>query len=604
MSLTKKTILFDFCVLGALAAFLIERTWQKWAHPIWDFGREVYIPWRLTQGEVLYKDLTYMFGAFPPLWNATLFKVFGPSFLTISLFNILLSLISTALIYRLFLRLGDRMTALLSAICFLCLFTFNLFKAHNAYYITPYTHSCLYALFFGICSMNILHLYVHNPKKRLLFTLGLFLGLMLLSRLEIFLALFFPLMIILSVFVKRTVTNKLGLFNALGTLLLGMTLPFITILLNFLPHFSMGDASTAIVGYHPKWIEISQMQLYKNLAGFGMWQHNARTISIALSFYLILLIGLHAAGHCLRYSRHKNTMILRITSVLLLTIALCFAIQKLGVEHISGIFSGHVILIIALAIHYFRKLSVSKNSSEWPDACVVLTLCSWAFLLLLKVPLQASPMSYGYFYAFAGVLTSVFFILFVLPKHFEVKYGTGRYSQMLLVAVLLCVCTISQLQSLDFLTRKKYAVGQGPNRTLTFDMPLLFRFGSDTERFLQWAQTHLQPDDTFVTFPQGVTLNFLTKHLISGRHVTYMPAELTAYDERSMLIELMADPPDYFVFINHDTSVYGNMVLGQNYAINLFSWVITHYSPVWQTGTEFGQPGFGIKVLKHAPIRP
>ena len=37
----------------SLSAYI---SWGKWPDPLIDFGRELYLPWRTTQGAVLFKD--------------------------------------------------------------------------------------------------------------------------------------------------------------------------------------------------------------------------------------------------------------------------------------------------------------------------------------------------------------------------------------------------------------------------------------------------------------------------------------------------------------------------------------------------------------------
>ena len=60
-------------LVGGLAAV----SWQRWINPIVDCGREMYVPWRLAEGDVLYRDLFFVYGPLVPYWHAALFRVFG-----------------------------------------------------------------------------------------------------------------------------------------------------------------------------------------------------------------------------------------------------------------------------------------------------------------------------------------------------------------------------------------------------------------------------------------------------------------------------------------------------------------------------------------------
>src|SRR6476619_6142273 len=58
-------------------------TWQTWADVLIDFGREVYVPWQLTQGKVLYRDIAYFNGPLSPYLNTLVFKIFGVSLMSL-----------------------------------------------------------------------------------------------------------------------------------------------------------------------------------------------------------------------------------------------------------------------------------------------------------------------------------------------------------------------------------------------------------------------------------------------------------------------------------------------------------------------------------------
>src|SRR5258708_3811448 len=89
-------------ILILLGAGLLHLSWQKWVNITVDYGRELYTPWQITCGQVLYKDIASLFGPLPPYWNALLFKIFGASIMTLAVFNIFLIAVITLLIYRFF----------------------------------------------------------------------------------------------------------------------------------------------------------------------------------------------------------------------------------------------------------------------------------------------------------------------------------------------------------------------------------------------------------------------------------------------------------------------------------------------------------------------
>jgi len=118
-------------------------SWLKWCDPIIDFGRELYIPWLLSQGKVLYKDVNmFFYGPLSYYVNALLFKLFGIHINTIIGFNLLLILIIAFLIYRIIDFVSNSTCAFFSALSFIILFAFpRYFAICNDNFVTPYAHA-------------------------------------------------------------------------------------------------------------------------------------------------------------------------------------------------------------------------------------------------------------------------------------------------------------------------------------------------------------------------------------------------------------------------------------------------------------------------------
>src|SRR3990167_2969639 len=81
---------------------MLRLSWFKWPDLIVDYGREVYVPWQITLGKVLYIDLNVIHGPLASYLNALLFYVFGTGITTLVFFNISLVALLSFLIYDLF----------------------------------------------------------------------------------------------------------------------------------------------------------------------------------------------------------------------------------------------------------------------------------------------------------------------------------------------------------------------------------------------------------------------------------------------------------------------------------------------------------------------
>src|SRR3954468_15065684 len=100
------------------ALVMLAWTWSGWLDPVVDFGRELYVPWQLSTGKVLYRDIAHFNGPLSQYFNALLFKIFGVSLRTLVLANITIAGAVIAMIYKLWRLAGDRFSATIAALTF------------------------------------------------------------------------------------------------------------------------------------------------------------------------------------------------------------------------------------------------------------------------------------------------------------------------------------------------------------------------------------------------------------------------------------------------------------------------------------------------------
>ena len=54
--------LWKWLALPVVGVTLAMVSWQKWQDLIVDFGQQVYVPWQLAEGQILYRDIFYIYG--------------------------------------------------------------------------------------------------------------------------------------------------------------------------------------------------------------------------------------------------------------------------------------------------------------------------------------------------------------------------------------------------------------------------------------------------------------------------------------------------------------------------------------------------------------
>ena len=177
-------------LLGAIGLVMAAWTWLSWPDALVDYGREVYLAWRLAQGEVLYRDLAHFGGPLSPALNAASFRLFGPGIATLSAVNGAWIALLTLLFYRLLREVADRFAATVGCAVFLVLFAFpQLLVTPNYNFVSPYSHELTHGVLLGVAAIGAGTAYARRAGRDSAVwaaaATGLCLGLTLLTKPEI-----------------------------------------------------------------------------------------------------------------------------------------------------------------------------------------------------------------------------------------------------------------------------------------------------------------------------------------------------------------------------------------------------------------------------------
>jgi hypothetical protein len=75
-------------VLLSVILVALKISWLKWSDPVIDFRREVYLPWRISEGAVLYRDTDAAYGPLSQWFNALVFRITGPGLMHLVAVNL------------------------------------------------------------------------------------------------------------------------------------------------------------------------------------------------------------------------------------------------------------------------------------------------------------------------------------------------------------------------------------------------------------------------------------------------------------------------------------------------------------------------------------
>ena len=145
---------FGPILIVATVVAMAAWTWDTWPDVLVDFGQQMYLSWRIAEGQVLYRDLAYYNGPLSLYINALLFRVFGVSLRVLVVTNFALLCVLLCVLYQIGIAVGSRRSATVACIWFSTLFAFGQFVGIGNYnYICPYTHEVTHGLLLCLLAM-------------------------------------------------------------------------------------------------------------------------------------------------------------------------------------------------------------------------------------------------------------------------------------------------------------------------------------------------------------------------------------------------------------------------------------------------------------------
>jgi hypothetical protein len=588
----------SLCLLFALAATL---TWRKWPDLLVDFGAQLYIPWRISQGAVLYRDINYLPGG--PLsqyFNALLFKAFSPTLTTLVFANLASLAAVVGCIYSAFRRASDSWTATLVSAAVLLVFAFNqICTTGNYNYVTPYSHEAWHGLALSVFAICLVPRSLGRKGWAADVGIGLCAGAVFLTKPDVFLALSGALAVavVLTWRAQRRFPSK-----AVSTwCVAGMIFPA-----GFFAYFcAHQSAAEAVKSVCFAWVPLLNSQLsntpfYRWCMGMDAPMHHLRRMCIDFA----VLAGLVGLVAILTRRQLTNTA----TRVCFVAAAAIVAGLASAVDWTDA---GRALPLIAvtfilIAIWQGRKLWSSPNSvveaAGMQAHSVAIFPIIWgvfSLLLLAKLGLHARIWHYGFTLAMPAFVSGVFLLHWTLPKALRSPGAQAWQFRFLICLAVGIACLRVFVRSQHLYAFKSVEVGEGGNR--------MYAFNDEQGRAQMisaacvWIKEQTTAESTLAVLPEGVTINFLTQRVNPTHLLVWDPSFLRAFNQEKMTADFIRAAPDFVMFVHRDSAEFGEKYFGQEkrYGGDLMQWIDSHYETAALIGNEpLKNNAFGIKIVK------
>lgn len=584
-------------ILVFAGAYMLRLSWFKWPDVFIDYGRELYVPWQITQGKVLYADLNHLYGPLAHYINAFLFQVFGVGLSTLVYFNICLVILLTFLIYDLFRSTFGDFIATTAGLCFLVIFAFSQYVGIANYnFICPYSHDITYGIFLFFLTLFVLRKYLLNQKLTFIAIIGFLSGLIFLTKVEVFIA-GFTTILICFIFIFWQM-RPLHMSRHLSALIFFFLLPIIAFFIYFSFHMPAIDAFRSITASFTN-IFISTM-IYNPftlwISGFDNPVKNFMILVMKVFGYTILLISAVVISYL--YSRLTNKIFKYgwIISIFLLV----FVITLLGFLNINWMEIARPYPFFILLFFGFLIINLiwNRKDKSYIAKFLPFTLLSlFSFLLLLKMILNVHFYHYGFALAMPASLVMIALLLHYIPA-FISRWGS-KTAATGYMALFICLALFSYFNVTNHMYAiKNYALGKGRDRFFTFDANISSR-GPIINETLKYIEKMMLKTDTFIVLPESVMLNYLSKRNNPIKYFEFTPNFVRTIGEENILKAISLAQPSFILLSELDTSEHGDRYFGKNYARNIYSWIANNFDNKVQIGAEpLTGKGFGIMITK------
>jgi hypothetical protein len=580
--------------LALLFVALVAWSFRKWTDVHIDFGGELYIPWQLSQGQELYRDIAYRHGPLSPYWNALLFRVFGVSLQTLVVANLAVLAGIAAMLFRIFDRACDRITATVCVAVMLCVFAFGQYGWLGNYnYVTPYQHHQTHGLALSLALLLCLDTAARRDSRRWLVLGGACLGAVFLTKAELFVP---AVAMAAAAFAARRAglwQTSAGVGRELGAFGLGALLPVAALGAWLALHMPLARALTGLAGNWAHLSEVGADPFYRRNAGLDHPLRNVVRILTAsgwIAAAVVALVGVdRLAGRVLAGRIARWLVALALALVLWLAPIPWWrsapALPVLAAAAVLGL--GAVCL---------RSADAALRARLYP----LLLLAVYAAALLGKILLAASYDWYGFVLAMPATLLAVAAWVYGVPRWLHRHYGGGALARALALGVIAAaVGSFLSVSNHNYASRT-FRVGHGGDAMLARG-PSLTPRPQLLARTLAWLEARAEPGQTLLVLPEGIQLNYWLRLRNPSRFELFLPTEIRAFGEGAMLADLQAHPPDYVVLVHRAWKEFGVGPFGKDPRNGraLRAWVDAHYRRVQRFGAEpFGADGFGVVVLE------
>ncbi len=554
-------------------------SWGTWPDPLVDFGAQLYVPWQISAGHVLYRDIAYYNGPLSSYLNATAFHLFGVGLNTLVWLNLLIMAATMTVAYRLTVRVSGRWAAFMAGLTFALIFAFSqVVRLGNYNWLTPYTHEITHGTALGLAAIAAVARYQRTVKLRWISVAGGLLGAVFLTKAE-------PTAATFAAVAAQLAGGWWVARSSIKTITTALTLLIVFALLAPLVAWTClaaampaSQAFRGVLGSWP-WVmdrRITSLHFYREVAGLNDLRGGITTMLGWAVIYATVIGGGVGLGLLCRSPRARN-------AVSVSAFLCCAAIIKFTFS--ENIVTGMLMPLPLFLIFALVVTATAVLRRSGPIAPLRFGLVVFAAVLVAKMGLKTYAYHYGFVLAWPGTVVLICAVMCDVPAWVERHGGSGRVMRAIGLATWIGAVSAILISDQFNFDRKRTIIVAGTRDEFRSDD----RRGAMVQQMCDRVNQMIPANGTVLVLPQGLMINYLTRRASPTRNINFMPPEVLAAGEGNILAGWNRHPPDCIVltpavieggfFTLDDRDPYGAETL---------KWVWRNYRPVDEA--ELKQP--------------
>lgn len=573
--------------------YLLAASWLRWGDLFADTNREFWLPLQLLQGKILYREIFYEYGFFPPYFLAGLYRIFGAHINVLVGCGIGLTAGVAILLYKITRLFLDSLIAGLTAFTFLFVFAFGYYYDWSgiSHFILPYSFASTFFMFFVCVALYWYLKFLFTAQGRFLWLWSLFMVLALLSRIELSAVIWVGFLAVggFYLLICRPRSRWSIVFALCSPVLIGSILYGVFLL-------SMHAWNGFYVSIIQHILTVNKNPFNLRTSGLNDLPLNTSLLFLSLLVHagIIGLLGIGSACISWFFMRKEQTPFFLFAGAiaLLLSAQLSQSQMSLNLQY-RGLPMMLGIGIIVCVIQIVRSHDKTKHFA-------MLTVFVIGLAAMARIVLNATCFGYGFFMLDIGLI-GYYLICFEFLKRATTrfrKYLSWEFFAFLLMAYFAWQNIRYWDVSLTRYAEKRLPI-QTPRGTL-FSWEDL-----KTQRFIeaiQYLREATPKDATVVVVPEGVGLNFFAERENPSGYHSFMPTLCELIGEQTFITRLTEVHADYVVILHRLAFEYGLPAFGIHYGRDMYRWITEHYHVVKVIGPyPFTSDDFGIAILQKNP---